>query len=320
MEIIYGLEAFPPHRIPIVLALGTFDGVHRGHQVLIADALKRARSLGGRCAVLTFDPHPAAILAPPIENFLLTTLEERLELFEHLGVDVAVIARFDEGLSQMSAEAWVNALVACIRMTGVVCGPSYTFGRDRQGDSNLLRQLAASRGFHVWVATPLDVDGERVSSSWIRRLLHAGQVSDAAQLLGRRYSLRGIVVHGAGRGRGMGYPTANLQIPLAKLIPSTGIYAAQARAIGGEWTAAVSIGTRPTFGPGPRQVEAYLLKFTGNLYDSLLELRFVTRIRDEVAFASVQELVAQMESDVAAVTSVLKTEVGPLGWSERVLE
>jgi riboflavin kinase/FMN adenylyltransferase len=305
MDVIRGLEAFPPHRTPVVLALGTFDGVHRGHQALLAHARERARTLGGLCAVLTFDPHPATVLTPESAPSLLTTIDERLELFAQVGVDLAVVARFDEGTRRMAAEAWVNALTACVQMTEIVCGRSYAFGHDRRGSPDLLQRLGARLGFHVWVVDPVEADGERVSSSRIRRLLLTGHVVDAARLLGRWYSLRGTVTRGEGRGRDLGYPTANLQLPPSKLVPSPGIYAAYARPSAGEYAAAVSIGTRPTFGPGPLQVEAYLLNFSGNLYGSPLELRVAARLRDELTFSTAEELVVQIASDVAAVPRAL---------------
>jgi riboflavin kinase/FMN adenylyltransferase len=305
MEVVFGLEAFPRPPAPVVLALGTFDGVHRGHQALLRTARERARALGGRCAVLTFDPHPHTVLAPSATPFLLTTLEERLEIFAGLGVDVAVVVRFDDSIRQMSASAWVDALVARIGMAEVVCGSSNTFGHDREGDPELLRRLGAERRFRVWVADPVDVDGAPVSSSRIRSLLHTGRVLDAARLLGRWYALRGTVTRGAGRGRALGYPTANLQLPPTKLIPAAGIYAAYARLADAVHPAAVSIGTRPTFGPGPLQVEAYVLNFTGILYGMVLELFLAVWLRDEETFASVEDLVHQIAADVAAAPQAL---------------
>ncbi len=305
MEVIHGLEAFPKQRVPVVLALGTFDGVHRGHQAIIASALAHARTLRGRCAVLTFDPHPRAVLDPRSTACLLTTLDERLELLAGLGVDLAVIVRFDDAFRQMPAEDWVSALNARTGMAAVVCGPNYTFGYDRGGTVALLRDLGRRHAFDVWATGPVDVGGMPVSSTHIRELLWAGRVADAAPLLGRWYSLRGPVVAGDGRGRELGFPTANLQIPPAKLIPAGGIYAASARSASGAYDAAVSIGTRPTFGPGPVMVEAYLLDFTGDLYGTPLELHLAARLRDEQAFSSVKDLVRQIAEDVRAVPQAL---------------
>lgn len=316
MEVIHGLESFPKQRVPVVLALGTFDGVHRGHQAIIASTLTHARTLRGRCAVFTFDPHPRAVLDPQAEAFLLTTLDERLELLAGLGADLTVIVRFDRAFRQMAAEDWVRALKAHTGMAAVVCGPNYSFGRDRGGTASLLRELGRRHAVDVWVTEPVDAGGVPVSSTRIRELLRAGRVADAAPLLGRWYSLLGPVVAGDGRGRDLGFPTANLQLPPAKLIPAAGIYAAYARSASGVHHAAVSIGTRPTFGPGPVMVEAYLLDFTGNLYGTPLELHLAARLRDERAFSSVKDLVRQIADDVTAVPQALAaaedlTNLGP---------
>lgn len=306
MEIIHGLESFPKQRLPVVLALGTFDGVHRGHQATIASALTHARALRGRSAVCTFDPHPRAVLDPKAGPFLLTTLDERLELLAGLGPDLTVIVRFDDTFRQMPAEDWARALKVRTEMAAVVCGPTYTFGRDRGGTASLLREFGRRHAFEVWVTEPVYAGGIPVSSTRIRDLLRAGQVPDAASLLGRWYTLRGPVVAGDGRGRDLGFPTANLQLPPAKLIPPAGIYAAYARSAGGVHHAAVSIGTRPTFGPGPVMVEAYLLDFTGDLYGTPLELHLAARLRDEQAFSSVKDLVRQIADDVTAVPQALE--------------
>ncbi len=316
MEVIHGLEAFPKQRLPVVLALGTFDGVHRGHQAIIASALTHARARRGRCAVFTFDPHPRAVLNPKAGPFLLTTLDERLELLAGLGPDLTVIVRFDSTFRQMSAEDWARALKVRTQMAAVVCGPNYAFGRDRGGTASLLREFGRRHAFDVWVTEPVFAGGIPVSSTRIRDLLRAGQVPDAASLLGRWYTLRGPVVAGDGRGRDLGFPTANLQLPPAKLIPAAGIYAAYARSAGGVHHAAVSIGTRPTFGPGPVMVEAYLLDFAGDLYGTPLELHLAARLRDEQAFSSVTDLVRQIADDVTAVPRALeaaqaRTGLGP---------
>jgi len=319
MEVIYGLETFPKQRVPVVLALGTFDGLHRGHQMLLALAVQRARELQGRCAVFTFDPHPRTVLTASPDGFLLTTLDERLELFAMLGADLAMVVQFNDTFRYTSAETWIRELVTRTAMAEVVCGANYAFGRDRGGDAALLRRLGDKYGFQVRVADPVEVDGAPVSSTRIRDALRAGRVTEASRLLGRWYVLRGTVVRGDGRGRTLGYPTANLSVPSNKLIPALGIYAGYARSAAGEYPTAVSIGVRPTFGQGPLVVEAYLLQFAGDLYGMPLELHLATRLHDELMFSSVEDLVRQIGADVAAVPRALaeaeeRTGLGPRAW------
>jgi len=305
MDVVYGLEAFPRPRAPVVLALGTFDGVHRGHQALLAEAVRLAREQGGHAAAITFDPHPLAVIAPPPEPFLLTTLDERLRLLAALGIDLAVVIRFDEAVRQITARAWVELLRQHIGMRHLVCGNNYTFGRDRGGNAELLRRWAEPKGVQVRVVPPVHVGGTLVSSTLVRRLLRAGEVREAARFLGRWYALWGTVQRGDGRGHRLGFPTANLTPPEEKVLPATGIYAAVARAERGTHQAAVSIGTRPTFGPGAVVVEAYLLEFSGDLYGEALELQLVQRLRDEVAFASEAALIRQIEEDVEETRRLL---------------
>ncbi len=312
MEVIHGLESFSKQRVPVVAALGTFDGVHRGHQALIGTAMRRARERDGRCAVFTFDPHPRTFLTPESGAVLLTTLDERLELLAGLGVDLAVVVRFDEAFRRMPAGEWVAALVTSTGLVEAVCGPNYTFGRDRTGDARVLAHLARQFGFHVLVNGPVEVDGGPVSSTRVRSLLQQGRVDDAGRLLGRWYALRGVVVHGDGRGRGLGFPTANVSLPAGKLIPAAGIYAAHAGTATGAHPAAVNIGTRPTFGPGALAVEAYLLDFEGDLYGASLELHLAARLRDEVAFPSVEALISQIRADVAGIPQALAASASRL--------
>src|SRR5438552_3423511 len=196
MEIIQGLENFPKQRVPVVVALGTFDGLHLGHQALLALAVERARAVQGRCAVFTFDPHPRSVLGASPDGFLLTTLDERLELFRALGADLAVVVQFNDTFRRTSAEAWVTELVRRTMMAEVVCGANYVFGHDRRGNAALLRRLGGQHGFQVWTADPVGVDGAPVSSTRVRDALRAGRVTDAGRLLGRWYTLRGLVVRG----------------------------------------------------------------------------------------------------------------------------
>ncbi|MDQ7819929.1 MAG: bifunctional riboflavin kinase/FAD synthetase [Armatimonadota bacterium] len=313
MEVVHGLQDIPTARRPLVVALGTFDGVHRGHQALIAAARRRADALGGSCAVVTFDPHPQKVLHPQTGAILLTTLDERLALLADLGVDLVVVVRFDDALRQTPPDRWVRMLVERLRMAEVVCGPDYTFGRDRAGDVGMLRVLGAQLGFRVEVADPVVIDGERVSSSRIRDLLREGRVTDAARLLGWWYAVTGRVIRGDGRGRQLGFPTVNLEVAPDKLLPAPGIYAGTCRTPQGIHPAAISLGTRPTFGPGRLQVEGYLLGFEGDLYDRTVSLAVAARLRDEEAFPTVEALVAQMAADVSAVPAALARAAAAAG-------
>ena len=305
MEVIYGLESFPRQRVPVVAALGTFDGVHRGHRALIELAVGWAGESGGRCAAVTFDPHPWQVIAPPAEPFLLTTLDERLSLLAGLGVDLAGVVKFTSEFRQIPAEEWIDLLLRHTAMAGVVCGPNYTFGRDRTGTVRLLQTLATRRSFEVRVAPLIKVAGTLVSSTAIRELIRTGGVRQAAELLGRWYAIRGEVIRGDERGKSLGFPTANMLPPRDKVCPAAGIYGAFARTGRAVYPAAVSIGTRPTFGAGRLLVEAFLIDYHGDLFGEPLELRFVQRLRDEVAFPSVETLVQQMHADVAEARALL---------------
>lgn len=303
MDVVHGLADLP--QAPAALALGTFDGVHRGHRLLLAEAARVAGEQGGAAAAVTFEPHPLAVVAPPPEPFLLTTLEERLALLAATGLDLTVVIHFDEAFRRTGAEAWLELLQRTVRMRHLVCGPNYTFGRDRGGAVDLLQGWAARHAVSVHVVPPVHVGGTVVSSTLIRRLLRAGEVREAARYLGRWYALRGAVERGDGRGRRLGFPTANLAPPEDKLVPASGIYAALARTERGTYQAAVSIGTRPTFGPGALVVEAYLLDFQDELYGEAVELHFAHRLRDEIAFTSEAALIRQMHDDVAETARLL---------------
>ncbi len=265
---------------PRAVAIGTFDGVHRGHRrVLDAD-----RTTDLTSTVVTFDPHPRVALGYEVE--LLATLERRLELIAEAGLEEALVVEFDPELARLSPEEFVEAVLRPIGAEVVVAGANFRFGRARAGDLALLEQL----GFDVR-SVPL-VDG--VSSSRIRELLRAGEVERAARLLGRPAELEGIVVAGDARGGTLGFPTANLRLDPMLLVPAFGIYAGAAKG----HRAAISIGINPHYGGGERRVEAYLLDFEGDLYGERLVLQLWRRLRDERAFESEEELVAQIARDV----------------------
>jgi len=262
------------------VAIGTFDGVHRGHRRV----LEAARAAGMRSAAVTFDPHPRTVLGNGVE--LLATLERRLELLAEIGMDDVLVVRFDAALAELSAEDFAESILRASGAEVVAAGDGFRFGRGRSGDLALLERL----GFDVRRVPLVD----NVSSSHIRRLLAAGEVRQAAHLLGRPPEVEGTVVTGDRRGAGLGFATANLDVPEGLLVPALGIYAGAT--LGRR--AAVSIGTNPHFGGTERRVEAHLLEFDGDLYGSRLVVELWEYLRDEAAFASEDELVAAIADDV----------------------
>ncbi len=306
MDVVHGLEQFPRRPGPTVLAPGTFDGVHRGHQGLIRAAVLRAHELGGRSVVLTFDPHPLQVIAPPPDPYLLTTLEERIAHIAALGVDIVLVVRFDAALREKSADAWIELLVHHVGITDVFTSLDYTFGKNRSGTVEVLRQRGARLGFAVHTMPPVQVDGVLVSSTLIRRLLRSGAVHDAVRYLGRWYGVTGVVIAGSHRGTALGFPTANLQVPETKILPARGAYAGFVTRGAVRYEGALSVGTRPTFGPGPIVVEAYILDFTGELYGERLAIEFVDRLHEDIAFPNQDALIRQLHDDVATTRQRLR--------------
>jgi riboflavin kinase / FMN adenylyltransferase len=275
--------AFEPGELPEArraVALGTFDGVHRGHLRVI----EAARNAGLRTGVVTFDPHPRAVLGGQIE--LLSTLERRLELFGAAGVEDVLVLRFDEELAALPAHDFAERMLRGIGAETVAAGETFHFGHGREGDLELLERL----GFDVRPVPLL----EGVSSSRIRQLVHAGEMERAAALLGRPPEVEGIVVRGDGRGRELGFPTANLDVPEGLLVPPDGVYAGWTR----NRRAATSIGTNPHFDGVERRVEAHLLDFDGDLYGERLVVELWSLIREQRRFDSLEELVAAIDADV----------------------
>jgi riboflavin kinase/FMN adenylyltransferase len=276
------------------VAVGTFDGVHRGHREVIR----------GADTVLTFQPHPTAVIQPEAAPRLLTDPERKAQLIASLGVEELVVIPFDAEFAARSAQAFVDdVLVAALGATHVAVGENFRFGRKAQGDSELLR---TDDRFQTRVVELLEIDGEVVSSSHIRGLVLGGAVGYADRLLGDPFTLAGEVVHGDERGRELGYPTANIVPDAAFVTPGHGVYAARATTSAGDTLpAAVSIGVRPTFVTGRGElIEAYLLDFDGDLYGSRLELAFLKRLRGEKRFDSVAALVDQMAFDVDAARAI----------------
>ena len=279
---------------PRRVAVGTFDGVHRGHREVI----------GGADTVITFDPHPLSVLAPARAPLLLTTLERKAELVASLGVDELVVVPFDQAFAALTAEEFVDVvLVQRMAATHVSVGENFRFGRGAEGDA---ARLAADGRFETRVAPLLEVDAEVVSSSPIRGLVLGGAVGYADELLGAPFSLTREVVHGDKRGRELGFPTANLLPADGYVTPGHGVYACRATVASGEtYAAATNIGVRPMFETGRGElIEAYLLDFSDDIYDQPLRLEFLKRLRGEKRFESIDALVEQMGRDVAAARAI----------------
>jgi riboflavin kinase / FMN adenylyltransferase len=285
------------------VSVGVFDGVHLGHRRILATALERAA--GGRCVVVTFDPHPDLVLAPALHpRAPLTPLSERRERLAALGIRELEAVPFTRELAALEPEVFVaRHLTGPYRMRTLVVGEGFALGRGRSGDVPRLRAIGERAGFAVVAVPLLDLDGAPVSSTRIRGLLEVGKVAEAARLLGRRYDLRGLVVGGEAVGRTLGFPTANLHLREEKLVPADGVYAARARiGGGGDWLgAALSIGVRPTFGGTARALETFLLDWQGDLLGRDLEVELVDRIRPQARFAGRAELVEQIGRDVEEI-------------------
>ncbi len=292
---------------PTVLTIGSFDGIHRGHQYLISRVVARAREIGAASALVTLHPHPKVVLRPDAPLQYLSTIEERLDLLAPLGLDYTVVFPFSIEYSQIRARDFVQMLVDHLNMKEIFCGKDFALGYKREGNVAFLQALGNEKGFNVTVVEPQKFDGEIMSSTRIRDLIAAGDLEDATRFLGRYPSIRGRVIRGDQRGRQLGFPTANLSVADRRLIPADGIYAVRVK-IGDRWLGgAASIGIRPTFGGGHRTVEVYVLDFDGDLYDQVLEVQFVKRLRPEMKFDSPQALIAQMQHDVSESRQVLSS-------------
>jgi riboflavin kinase/FMN adenylyltransferase len=292
-------ELFRDNERPLALAIGFFDGMHRGHQA-IAKAAMRMRKPGWRCGVLSFANHPASFLRPGTEPPLLTTLEERVDLFAAAGFEECFIVPFDERVSALSPQAFLDTLTGALGVRGVAVGATFRFGHKRAGDAQAMRAHFESQGLRFEAVDNVEEGGERVSSTRIRTLVTDGNCALADHLLGHSYEVRGIVELGFGRGHDLAFPTANLRPP-QKLLPKDGVYSAVARYDGRDYAALVSIGTNPQFDGKQRSIEAWLRDFHKTIYGHDLMLRDLRYLREQRVFGSVDELIVQMKSDLEAV-------------------
>ena len=290
------------------LTVGVFDGVHRGHRRVIDRLVAGAHAAGMPAVVLTFDPHPAKIFGR-VDIKLLSLPGERARLLGSLGVDVVVTHPFSKPFADTSAVDFMKLVTERLGTRHLVLGYDSTLGKNREGDVVRLTAIGSELGYTVETVSALGDESGVISSTEIRKLVAVGNVSEAARLMGHPYSLQGLVTHGDHRGRTIGYPTANLAYAREKVVPAGGIYACWARVEGERFLAAVNVGTNPTFTPDKQtvNVEAYLLDFDRNIYDQLLTLEFVSRLRPELKFPSVEALVTQIDNDVRMTREILGT-------------
>lgn len=296
------------------LTMGAFDGVHLGHQRLIGRAVEAARSARAPAVVLTFFPHPSVVLQGRRPSFYLTTPERKAELLAGLGVDIVITQEFSLELSLVPAQEFLQLLKTQLGFQELWVGPDFALGHQREGNIPYLRKAQERFGFELHVVEPLKMNGEVISSSRIREALRSGDVGRAARYLGRYFSLSGEVQRGAGRGKGLGIPTANLATWEQGAYPREGVYACIASLEGdSSWNAVTNVGRRPTFDEQLDRpvIETHLLEYQGELYGRQLTLEFVDRLRDEARFESVDQLTAQIRRDITRAETILAGALDP---------
>jgi riboflavin kinase/FMN adenylyltransferase len=306
MRVARGLSQYQSSPYP-VLTIGNFDGHHRGHRALLQSVVETAKGKDGTPIVLTFDPHPIRVLAPHVSLQLLTTQDEKLRHFERAGIQDVIFLTFDQSLASMSPEEFVLKILRDgIGVRELFVGEHFAFGKGRSGRLADLVRLGGQAGFVVHPVHPLRIDGDVVSSTRIRKLLQAGNVKEAARCLGRAYALGGQVMPGQQRGQALGWPTANLELPADRVIPADGVYATTTLWRQQRFDSVAYIGTRPTFGPGPRLLEVYLLDERRDLYGEQITVQFMERLRGDVTCATAEELSARISQDVAQAREKLQ--------------
>ncbi len=299
------------HQANTVVTVGTFDGVHEGHRALMETVVQKAKARNGRSVVVTFDPHPRTIIGSKKNNELklLTTLQERAEILESLGVDILLVIPFTRDFSLLSSEEFVKDIIySKIGISEFVIGYDHHFGKDRSGTIETLEKLGPELGFDVYVVSKREMGEVTISSTTIRKEIQdEGDMNTAAELLGRPYMLNGVVIHGDERGRKIGYPTANLKPEHPdKAIPKKGIYAVQVRVDGSWYGGMMNIGVRPTFDGSTKTLEVHIFEFDQSIYGKTIQVRFIGRLRDERKFKSVEELIDRLKRDKKEALQALR--------------
>lgn len=294
-----------------VLSIGQYDGVHLGHQALLARTVAEAKQAGVPSLVMTFDPHPREVIKPGSHPPVLTPLRRKAELIEAQGIDALCVVPFTQSFSRQTPKEFVHELlVANLHPAKVIVGDNFTFGHKAAGTVEVLRELGTEFGFDVEGISLVDAGGHPISSTFIRSLVSAGDMPAAAEALGRPHRLEGLVVRGDMRGRGLGFPTANLRPPIYSAVPGDGVYAGWVQVRDEPHAAAISIGTNPTYSGTEQRIESYLLDFDGDLYGEQVQIDFIGRIRGMQRFDSSEALVSAIEDDVRRTREILGTTAG----------
>jgi riboflavin kinase/FMN adenylyltransferase len=307
MQVILNLNELTEPLTNPVLTIGNFDGVHKGHLALFDTVKERAKAIGGQSVVMTFEPHPLKVMRPADGPRLITHTGQKLELIEKAGIDIIVCVSFDREFAAIPARDFIeNILVQKIGIKEIVVGYDYTFGHNREGDINLLREIGDKRGFVVHLVGPIQIDQTLVSSTSIRRMIQEGRLAEAKVLLGRDFEVQGTVVKGHNRGgRLLGFPTANLN-PHGELLPKRGVYAVKLLVDDVSYNGVTNVGYNPTFGDTGLTVETHVLDYSGDLLGKTIKVRFIGRLRDEKTFKSLEELSDQIAQDIAHAKEVFR--------------
>ena len=288
------------------ITLGNFDGVHLGHQKIFTHLLKRASDIGGEALVFTFDPHPVKVLRPELSPSLITPTHEKLKLMKAFGINAVILTDFTKEFAAIHPSAFVeDVLINTLGSKLVVVGHDFSFGKGKEGTIDYLKVLGKRHKIHVEIVDALKVNGEIVSSTAIRKLIHSGKMTEAAKLLGRQYSIEGKVIQGSGRGKQLGFPTANLKL-YGELIPKDGVYAIKVTIGEAEKLGIANIGLRPTFRETERSVEIHIFGFKKDIYNEDLKVTFIERIREERGFSSPEELTQQIQKDIVIAKKILE--------------
>lgn len=308
MKVYRGVEALEGKFNSPAVTLGNFDGVHKGHRKIFSQLRLKANEMGGDAVIFTFDPHPIKVLRPDESPRLISPLPEKLKLLEESGADAVILADFTKAFAALHPAQFVKDIIhKLIGAKHVIVGHDFTFGKGKEGTIGSLEAFGAELGFHVQVIPAVTVDNEIVSSTRIRELIRKGEVKKAAKLLGRCHYIVGEVIKGHGRGKPLGFPTANICYH-AELLPEDGVYATTVEIEGKTYHGATNVGTNPTFGDKERSVETYILDFDDSLYGKMIKVSFVERIRGEVTFSSPGQLADQITRDISQVKTVLNRE------------